>query len=891
MKSKLNRVAFSASMILLFLNYTLLAQQKDSFIKLQQLDGRNVPKSLLTVVSLDLETVPLEQALTTVAAEGNFKLNYNRNRIPINQTVSLNVENAYALEALLEILQKTRTELLITREGQLVIVPARPKPDGAGVIKGQVVDAATKSPLFGTNISILGINTGGTSGPDGNFSIKKVPFGEYTLQFSYMGYEVQRIANLTVDENHLPELQVELVPKTILLEEVTVTPGQFSIMGKGPTVQKTLTRADLETVPFGEDIYRAMTRLPGIAASDFSAKFTVRGGENDEILVLLDGMELYEPFHLKEIEGGALSIIDVAAIEGIDLMTGGFSAEYGDRKSGVFNIKSTRAPVGKKRTALGLSFMNARVMSQGTFNNEKGAWLVSARRGYLDLVMDIMGETNPPKPVFYDFLSKFEYQLGDKHRLSAHFLHAGDRFDFVEDDDDEDFGSYDNTYTWLTVKSFPSQRIFVQSVASFGNLTQDRKGLAFLGDLPEIDFEIRDKKKVNFFGFKQSWNIDISDNYLLKWGFEFKNFTADYDYLSSKRRVVWLPPDNLTIRTDSTTFDFNPNGRKFGVYLSNRIRVLSPLTAELGLRYDSNSFTDDKHVSPRVNLLYALGKQTFLRGGWGYFYQSQEIHDIKVSDGEDGFFPAERSIHWVAGMEHTVRNGLNLRLEGYYKKLSHLRPDYRNWNSTLEVFPELQDNRFTLNLNGGTAKGLELYLKYDRGGKLSWWASYALAFAEDDVRSLVFSDVEYTADKKLFRGKFDQRHTFFLDVNYRPNKKWHLNLSWQYHTGWPYTQEIIQSTTASDGSVVYFTAYGDFQGTRLPAYHRLDLNFNRHFFTSHGRISLFVGLINAYNRKNLRNIEYHWEWDLSGNQPFLVGEKEYWFKLLPSIGVNWSWDH
>lgn len=179
-------------------------------------------------------------------------------------------------------------------------------------------------------------------------------------------------------------LMVELTPKPILLKEITVTPGQFSIMGETPTVRQTLTQQDFQTVKFGEDIYRAITRLPGISASDFSAKFTVRGGENKEILVLMDGQELYEPFHLKDIEGGALSIIDVEAVRGIDLLTGGFPAEYGNRMSGVFNIRTTRPSEGMKRTSLGISLMNARFMSEGTFDSNRGSWLFSVRRGYLD---------------------------------------------------------------------------------------------------------------------------------------------------------------------------------------------------------------------------------------------------------------------------------------------------------------------------------------------------------------------------------------------------------------------------------------------------------------------------------------------------------------------------
>ena len=155
---------------------------------------------------------------------------------------------------------------------------------------------------------------------------------------------------------------------------------------------------------------------------------------------MMDGLELYDPFHLKDINGGALSIVDVMAIEGIDLLTGGFPAEYGNRMSSVFNIKSTTPQ--KRRTSVGISLMNTRFMSEGSF--ERGNWLVSARRGYLDLELQLMGEEESFSPTYYDVLGKIEYQLNDKHRLAFNVLQAHDNLEFIEDDEDESTTKYGN---------------------------------------------------------------------------------------------------------------------------------------------------------------------------------------------------------------------------------------------------------------------------------------------------------------------------------------------------------------------------------------------------------------------------------------------------------------
>ena len=98
-------------------------------------------------------------------------------------------------------------------------------------------------------------------------------------------------------------------------------------------------------------------------------------------------------------------------------------------------------------------------------------------------------------------------------------------------------------------------------------------------------------------------------------------------------------------------------------------------------------------LSPRLNLIYALGPKTSLRTGWGRFYQTQGIHQLDVADGELTFHPAQLSEHRVVGLEHFFNNDVHLRLEAYDKELSSLRPSYRNWLDDIEIFPELQDDR------------------------------------------------------------------------------------------------------------------------------------------------------------------------------------------------------
>jgi hypothetical protein len=177
----------------------------------------------------------------------------------------------------------------------------------------------------------------------------------------------------------------------IALSKVVVTPSRFGIAQERVATNATLTNSELEALPqLGEDLYHTITRLPGLAADDFSAKFWVRGAPNSQILARLDGVDLIEPFHLKDFEG-ALSIVDLRTIGSIDMVTGGFTTDFGDRLAGVLTMETQETTNSQPRTTLGLSVTNVRATNQGEFADGDGEWMVAARRGYLDLAAKLGG--------------------------------------------------------------------------------------------------------------------------------------------------------------------------------------------------------------------------------------------------------------------------------------------------------------------------------------------------------------------------------------------------------------------------------------------------------------------------------------------------------------------
>ena len=854
----------------------LYAEKKISDDTLESSFDPQTRKALLTVVSIEWQDIPFEEALKILADKGRLKLNYNRSRIPVDKKVSAKMYNVPIIKALLKILDDTGTGIKVTHQGLLAIIPAK---ENHGEIRGTVIDKKTGESLAGANIEIMDQPLGAATDVNGKFLIAKLPAGVYSLKASMMGYGSKQIENVIITDDASVRVHFELADTLLSLQSIIVTPGYFSLMEKHPISSEALMAEDIRGFPqIGEDIHRAVTRLPGVTGNDLSAKFNIRGGAYDEVLVMLDGMELYDAFHLKDLDG-FFSIIDVDAIRSIDMMTGAFPVEYGNHQSGVFDMRTVNPTSETSKTSLAISFLNARFLNQGASANGKWQWLFLARKGYLDLLLKLLNPDDKVEPVYYDLLSKIQCSINSRHLISANVLASNDNVILTETHDGLQFHSrYGNLYGWVNWRAQFQSKLSAQSVLYYGRVSQEGKVQQTPMQDAEFEGEVKANKKFDFYGFKQDWNFELSKNMLLKWGFDVKQFSAGYDFYFSKPITIGHLNDNEIYNYQTTINKADPDGRQFGLYFADRIRFFNPFTMEIGIRYDHASWTEDKTISPRINMMYDISTRTALRIGWGKFYQTQGIHQLNAFDGDINFYPAELSEHRVVGIEHAFKNGLNLRFEAYQKKLSHIRPRYQNFRGfTLNPIGAIHDDRIRVEPEWGESNGFELYLKHERGAKLSWWASYSYALVRDMING------------RLTPRDFDQRHTIYLDVTYHPSPKWRLNVAWQYHTGWPYTESIFHIVNQwSDGYIDYEWLPGPLNAGRLPDYHRLDLRITRIFYTSNGRISTFFEIRNLYNRQNIREYKYEYVGYQNGQHVAKRTGVETLLPMLPSFGISWE---
>ena len=825
---------------------------------------------------------PLAEAIHRLEARG-LEVFFTSQTVAPGLVVESEPRSTTPLAILFEILAPHGLEAEQGPGGRWVVVEAGPsRLMGQVRARGGALLTGVRVVVFDEDEAIWGETT---SDDAGRFELDGLPVGWYGVEARRPGFIIARHHGIEVRSRGATQILFELDPAPVTRDEIMVVPSRVSLLREGPVSGIDLGRDDILALPhLGDDIFRAFTLLPGIAGEEASAQFSVRGGRPDEVLVLLDRFELFEAYHLKDYSS-AVSIVPPRALREVNLLTGGFPAEYGDRMSGVLDMTTLDAD--RRRTQLGVSAVTAEVAGAGPLAGGEGSWLGSLRRSTLDLTFKVFKIDE--RPSYWDVFAKVDRNLRPGRSFGLRILHSDDKLDnlIFDPDTNEDYDTaYDNSYVWLAHQEILGARLFVDTVVSAGRVRRDRGGIET--ELDEENegegFFLRDQRRLDALGLKQDWNAERGGRHSLKWGFDIRRLETDYDYLNQRQLDDPLAEIRSEPRTGTTRLVETFRGDQYGLYFSDQMRLADPLTLELGLRYDEHELTDDRHFSPRFNLLWTLDEASSLRLAWGFFYQSQRPYELQVEDGESTFAGAESTEHRVLGYERRFHLGqegspLFLRIEAYQREVRDPRVRYENIFEPITIFPEIEADRYKIVPEHSSAWGIELLLRGTGRRGIKWWLSYAYARTRDRIGG------------RWVPRRIDQPHTLNLDVDLPLGEHWHLNLAWRYHTGWPTTAFSGRLEEDDEGEVEEILELGPINGERLSSYHRLDLRASREWQRRKGRLGFFFDVQNLYDRRNQAGFDVEFEF---GDAPREDGTievttiEEIWGGLRPSIGITWE---
>ncbi|MGB5347618.1 MAG: TonB-dependent receptor, partial [Woeseia sp.] len=655
------------------------------------------------------------------------------------------------------------------------------------------------------------------------------------------------------------------------IPEVTVSASRYEILRELLEAPAFISQRTIQQLPLlGEDPLRAVQRLPGNASSGASAKSHLRGGAERDTGLILNGQRLLDPFHVRDYQN-LFSAIDSRAISGVEVYTGGFPAKYGDGMGGLVLI-DTVTPDSDRHTEIGLSVYNTSLLSAGRIADGDIDWLVSARRGNLDLVL----KPEFGEPSYNDVFAEIGINISPATRLSINGLVATDNVLAVTESDPSELerSSNDtrNAQFWINWSQDWNDALGSYTTLSVASLNSQRNGE--IADPEEIVALVDDRRDIRVLGLQQDWSFDINERHRLSWGAQFRHYDADFRYRASAEYFGPFTQFRGVPNSISRSADRPVTGDSLGAYLSDRWQATADTILEWGLRWDKQSYTDTRdksQLSPRLSILHSLDSETDLRLSVGRYYQSQGINDLQINDGVTEYFPAERADQVIAGVQHRSNDRLSWRVEAYYKDMSRLRARYENLLDPLAVMPELKPDRIMVSGTAARARGIEFSLAYENDRNLSWWLSYTLADVADRI------------DGRWVARSWDQRHAGQFGALWQ-NGRWDLSAVLSAHSGWPKTSLLIAADSDPADPELVFT---ERNRENFRAFATLDLRIAYRSPLRIGELTAFFELSNASNRRNACCVDFSLD-DEPGPQAVLTLRDEYWFPLLPAIGVLWE---
>jgi hypothetical protein len=701
------------------------------------------------------------------------------------------------------------------------------------ILSGYIKNEETNKPEANIYIKVRNKNNSTSTDQEGHYSLQ-LPRGVNTLEIKSLNHKEIVKTLMVYDDGNL---DIVINEKTNQLDEVVIKQkGQKTI----ENVVSGLVSIDIEAIKnvpliLGErDILKVATTLPGIKTTgEGSAGFNVRGGKDDQNLILLDNAVLYNPQHFL----GFFSAINPYTAKKADIYKGSIPAAFGGRLSSVFDITAKNGNTEKFSGEGAIGPITSNLSFGLPLQKNKSSVLFGARATYSDWVLKSLDDASlkNSEAGFYDGILKYNNTINANNALEGTLYYSHDRFSITSDS----LYKYSNRLASLKWNH---------------TFNKKNKG-AFIFTNSEYKFNIDYNPNAGINGFDFGYKINESQlqlnfNYLHSEKHKFSYGIASKLYNIAPGYQHQKNPESQTISIDLN----KEKGLESALYFSDSYKLSDKLLIDLGFRYSfyaslgeadqrtyqlgmplsDETVVETKHYSnnqviktyggfePRVAARYFFTEDFSIKAS--YDQTRQYIHLLSSNATQsptDTWTLSNKNIkpqnaeQYSLGLYKNLNDDIfELSLEGYYKKLHNIL-DYKVGAQLL-----LNENVETELLQGqGKAYGIEFLLK-KQIGRLNGWIGYTYS------RTFIKLDSQYSSEivnnGAYFPANFDKPHDLSAILNYKFTKRYSLSTNFLYQTGRPITYPI---GTFHYGNSEY-TLYSDRNQYRIPDYIRLDLGIN-----------------------------------------------------------------
>lgn len=737
----------------------------------------------------------------------------------------------------------------------------------AGTIKATVTDAITNAPLIGASILITGIKAGAASDINGQASIKNIGVGGYSITVSLIGYESLTLTDVMVRPERTTFIAAKLNPSAVETEGIVVSSGYFNDPPSRPTSTIGYNAEEIRRSPgTAGDVSRILNILPGVAkVDDQMNNLVVRGGTPAENGFYVDNIEIPNINHypVEGASGGPIGLINTDFIENVSFSAGGFPASYGDKLSSIMEIEFRDGNRDEFDSQIDMHMAGFGAVVEGPFAKGKGSYLASARRSFLDFLVDAIGTGVAPK--YSDYQAKVVYDLTPGDKLSFLGIAGIDYIKFDKqqsiDDGNSAYGKY-KSYEYATGTNW--RHIWGQR--GYSNTSLSLLGIRYDTYFSETKSDLLLSDNVSDDRAAQIRNVNvyqIGRTDFIEFGFDSKYYFNKYDiHYGSYTNALGDTVPPLIINNDA-------NSPKFGLHASVTLNPLKPLTTTVGLRYDYFDYNQHSHLSPRFSFSLKFSERLTLNGATGIYYQNLPLNFLAQKESNKELKDIV-SNHFTLGFGYLLTGNTKISLEGYYKSYDNFPMDPAQplfFAADAVTYYGFFGNYESLSDAGiARAYGVEAIIQ-----KKLVKGFYGLA-------SLALSKTEYKALDNIWRDRmFDNRVIMGIEGGFKPNNKWEFSARWIYAGGVPYTPLDIEASRAINRSVLDGNRVN---AERYPDYHSMNVRVDKRFLFSRSNLILYASIWNLYNRKNVSS--YYWN-EIEQKQDVI-----YQWSTLPVLGIEYE---
>ena len=796
----------------------------------------------------------------------------------------------------------------------------------AQTINGTITDIENL-PLDLVNISVQNKSNGVTSDIEGNFSIQISPNRSNIILFSFIGYQTEKIRIPMLKNGQNYSLNVVLKPSNTILEDIIVKDKK----SRKDNLSRIKTK-HVQVLPGNNGGIEAILKtLPGVSsANELSSQYSVRGGNFDENLVYVNGIEVYRPFLIHSGQQEGLSFINSDMVGSILFSAGGFAAKYGDKMSSVLDITYKKPK--ENKGSISLSLLGGSAHYQGVSKNQRLNYILGFRNKTNQYLLNSLDTEADYKPNFSDFqtyinykldydweisflgnISKNEYLMKPKNRQTDfgtfnEALRLTIFFEGQESDQYETFfGAFSSKYnpntnlqlqfTTSAFKTFEQENFDILGEYWLyqldNNLGSDDFGdVAFDRGVGKYINHARNSLDASVINF--SHNGTLAKNEIeVDWGIrvqkeEINDKISEWSLIDSAGYTLPHPQDSIGLPSNSnqqiTLFDVIKTDIQLSNWRNSGFIQFSKdynnLTLNAGTRSSFWTFNKELLLSPRASIALAplWKKDIVFRLATGVYYQAPFYRELRYPDGTlNNNIKSQKSIHYVFGTDYLFYQWgrpFKFITELYYKNLSNLIP-YKVDNVRIQYLAENNSN--------GYASGIDFKINGEFVSGVESWASLSIMKTEEDIVGDSYEDIN---GQLIYPGYIprptDQRVNFSLFFqDYIPgnlNYKMHLNMI--YGSGLPFGPPKSEK-------------FEDI--LRIPDYRRVDIGFSA-ILKSEGKKSKikFLNFLESawisaevFNLLDINNtVSYLWVTDVSSRQyavPNYLTSRQLNFKLLLSF--------